>query len=103
MDVPTINVYRVELGGVIPLARYFSCAYCEHDLTDWVMEQRSSEPSTCPNCGALIAEKDIAQAQRDTKYGCLWTLASIVGILLALAATVGVIWLFTGPRPLIQF
>ena len=103
MDVPTINVYRVEFGGVIPLTRYYSCVHCEHDLTDWVEKQSASEPSSCPNCGVRIDERDIAQAQRDTKFGCLWTLASIVGIILAFAVAVGVVWLFTGPRPLIQF
>ena len=103
MDGPTINVYRVQLGGVIPLTRYYYCIYCEHELTDWVMEQSPSEPSTCPNCQAHIAEKEIAQAQRDTKYGCVWTLVSIVGLILASAAAVGVAWLFTGPRPWIKF
>jgi hypothetical protein len=102
MDVPTINVYRVELG-FIPLTRYYHCVYCEHDLTDWVVEQPPGEPSACPNCEGHIAARDIAQAQRDTKYGCLWTIASIVGFAIAAAAAVGVIWLFTGPRPLITF
>ena len=101
--VPAFGVYQVTLGGLIPLTRYYNCIHCEHDLTDWVMKQSPSEPSTCPNCEVGIDESDIAQAQRDNKFGCLWTLASIAGLLLATAALVGIIWLFTGPQPLIRF
>jgi hypothetical protein len=101
--VPAFSVYRVTLAGLIPLTRYYSCIHCEHDLTDWVMKQSTSEPSTCPNCEVRIDERDIAGAQRDTKFGCLWTLASIAALILATAAIVGVIWLFTGPQPLIRF
>ena len=101
--VPTLDVCRVALGGVIPLTRYYSCMRCEYDLTDWVTEQPPGESSHCPNCEVRIDERDIAQAQRDTKLGCLYTLTSIVGLILAMAALVGVVWLFTGPQPLIRF
>jgi hypothetical protein len=93
---PAFHVHRVMLGGLVPLARYYNCIRCDHDLTDWVMEQSPGQPS-CPNCEARIDEKDIAQAQYDTKFGCLWTIASIAGIILATAGLVGIIWLFTGP------
>jgi DNA-directed RNA polymerase subunit RPC12/RpoP len=101
--VPAFSVHRVTLGGLIPLARYYNCMRCDHYLTDWVMKQSPSDPSTCPNCEVRIDERAIAQAQRDTKLGCLWTLASIAGLILAAAAIVVVIWLFTGPQPLIRF
>ena len=101
--VPAFSVYRVTYGGLIPLARYYHCTRCEHDLTDWVMKQSPSEPSTCPNCEVRIDEKDIAQAQRDTKLGCLWTLVSIAGLILAAAAIVGVVWLLTDPQLLNRF
>jgi hypothetical protein len=103
LHAPTLDVHRVTLGGLIPLARYYSCIRCDHDLSDWVMEQSACEPSPCPNCHASIDASDIAQAQRDTRFGCFWTLASIVGFVGVMAALVGVLWLFTGPQPLIRF
>lgn len=102
MRVPAFNVHKVTLGGLIPLARYYHCIYCDHDLSDWVMQQSPSEPSACPNCEVPIFEKDISQAQRDTKLGCLWTLVSIALLILIFAGTAGVIWLITGPQPLIR-
>jgi hypothetical protein len=101
--VPAFKVDRLMLAGLIPIARYYYCAHCEHDLTDWVMKQSRSESSTCPNCEIRIDERDIAQAQRDTKLGCLWTLVSIACLLVAAAALVGLVWLMTGPQPLIRF
>ena len=101
--VTAFKVDRVMLAGLIPIARYYYCAHCEHDLTDWVMKQSRSESSTCPNCEIRIDERDIAQAQRDTRLGCLWTLVSIVCLLVAAVAVVGVVWLMTGPQPLIRF
>jgi hypothetical protein len=95
-------VHRVTFGGLIPLARYYYCGHCEHDLSDWVMKRSPSEPSRCPNCHADVGEKDIARARRDTKLGCLWTVVSIFGLLLGLAAVVGIVWLVTGPQPLIR-
>jgi hypothetical protein len=83
--VPAFTVHRMTLGGLIPLARYYYCIHCEHDLTDWVMKQSPSEPSTCPNCEVRIDERDIARAQRNTKLGCLWTLVSIACLFLITA------------------
>ena len=100
--VPAFAVHRVTFGGLIPLARYYNCIHCEHDLTDWVMKQSPRESSNCPNCEVRIDARDIAQAQRDTKLGCLWTPVSIVCLLLVFAAVVGVLWLITGPQPLIR-
>jgi hypothetical protein len=100
---PAFHVDRVLLSGLIPIARYYTCIYCGHDLTDWIMTQSINEPSLCPNCEIPISERDIARAQRDTKLGCLWTLLSIACLLLGFAAVVGVVWLLTGPRPLIRF
>lgn len=101
--VPAFSSHRVLLAGLIPIARYYNCNYCDHDLSDWVMQQSPSEPSTCPNCEVRIDERDIAQAQRDTKLGCLWTLVSIACLLFGFAAVVGIIWLVTSPQPLIRF
>ena len=101
--MPSFNIHRVTFGGLIPLARYYNCIHCDQNLTDWVMKQSPSEPSTCPNSQIRIDEGDIARAQRDTKLGCLWTLASIAGLILAMAAIVAIVWQFTGPRPLIRF
>jgi DNA-directed RNA polymerase subunit RPC12/RpoP len=100
---PGLIVHRVTFGGLIPLARYYNCTRCDHDLTDWVMKRSPNEPSTCPNCEVRIGETDIARAQRDTKLGCLWTLVSIVGLVLASALVVGVVWLLTDPRLLNRF
>ena len=87
--VPAFRVHKVTLGGLIPIGRYFHCIYCDQDLTDWVMKQPPAEVSACPNCQARIEERDIAQAQRDTKLGCLWTVLSVVVlILLVLIPTV---------------
>ena len=100
---PAFSVERVLLCGLIPIARYYSCIHCGQDLTDWVMSQSLSEPSTCPSCEVEINERDIARAQRDTKFGCLWTLVSIVWLVLGFVALAGVVWMFTGPQPLIRF
>jgi len=97
--VPAFNVYRATIGGLIPLARFYTCIYCEQDLTDWVMQQSPGQPSACPNCEVDIDEKDIAQAHRDTKFGCLWTLVGVASVIMVSAAIVGVLWLVTGPQP----
>jgi DNA-directed RNA polymerase subunit RPC12/RpoP len=102
LHVPAFIVHRVTFGGLIPLARYYYCIHCEHELTDWVMQQSPSESLACPNCEARIDARDIAQAQRDTKLGCLWTPVSIACLVTALAAVVGVVWLLTGPKPWIR-
>ena len=102
-QAPAFRVHQATMCGFIPLARYFSCARCERELTDWVMKQSVGEPSACPNCEVRIGEKDLAQAQRDTKLGCLRTLVAIVCGFLALAAAVGVAWLMTDPRFLNRF
>jgi hypothetical protein len=102
-ETPSFTVHRVTFGGLIPLARYYNCTRCERDLTDWVMKQSPSEPSSCPNCKVRIGERDIARAQRDTKLGCLWTFVSIAGLVLASAVVVGVVWLLTDPRLLNRF
>jgi hypothetical protein len=94
---PAFSVNRVLLCGLIPIARYYNCIHCGHDLTDWVKTQSLSEPTSCPNCKAGIDKRSIAQAQRDAKLGCLWTLVSIACLLVGFAAVVGVIWLMTGP------
>ncbi len=82
--VPAFNVHRVLLTGLIPLARYYNCIYCDHDLSDWVMKQSPTEPSFCPNCEA-------------------WTLVGIACLLVVFAAVVGVIWVLSSPQPLIRF
>lgn len=102
-DANGLSVCRVTFGGLIPLTRYYYCPRCEQDLTDWVMTQSPSERSACPNCELGIGAPDIARAQRDTKLGCVWTLASIVGLLLAAAIVVGVVWVLTDPRLLNRF
>ena len=100
---PAFNVYLVELCGIIPLTRYYSCVHCEYDLTDWITKQSPGESSACPNCDVRIDESDIAQAQHHDKFIYLWMLAKIAGLILAMAAAAGFIWLFVGPGRLIQF
>jgi hypothetical protein len=41
----------------------------------------------------------IAQAQRETKIGCLLSLAAFAAMFLVPAAFVAVMWLIYGPRP----
>jgi DNA-directed RNA polymerase subunit RPC12/RpoP len=100
---PAFSVHRVTIGGLIPLARYYNCIRCDQELTDWVLKQSPAESSACPNCEARIDERDIAQAQRDTRLGCVWTLVGVASVLLVTIALVGIIWLFAGPQPLIRF
>jgi DNA-directed RNA polymerase subunit RPC12/RpoP len=100
---PAFHVDRVLLSGLIPIARYYSCIRCGHDLTDWVMTQSPNQGANCPQCGVRIDERDIAQAQRDTKLGPVWTLLTIVCLILGVATLVGMIWVMTGPQPLIRF
>ncbi len=92
--VATFRVHQVRLAALLPLARYYNCFHCQHELTDWVMKQAPTKPSACPNCGFRIDEKDIAQAQRDTKLGCWWTLVGVALVLLVPAAIFGfvVLW-----------
>ena len=100
--IPAFNVHEATMGGLIPLARYYYCISCEHDLTDWVMKQSAGVSSICPNCQVHIDEKDIAQAQRDTRFGCLWTIVAIASLFLFMAAILGLVWLMTGRRPWIR-
>ena len=44
-----------------------------------------------------------SRSAADTKFGCLWTLLSIIGLTVGTAVVVAVIWLFTGPNPMIRF
>jgi DNA-directed RNA polymerase subunit RPC12/RpoP len=97
-SAPAFIVYKVTMSGVVPLARYYHCAGCERDLSKWIMQQTPGEASACPHCEIPIDAQQIAQAQRETKMGCFYTIASIALLFFGLVALVAVIWLVTGLR-----
>lgn len=95
---PAFIVYRMTIAGFMPSGRLFYCIRCQQDLSDWVMTQSRSETTACPHCEAPVDAEHIAQAQRETKMGCLWSLVGFACMLLLPAAFAALMWLLYGPR-----
>jgi DNA-directed RNA polymerase subunit RPC12/RpoP len=91
------SVHRTTLLTIIPLAHFYGCIRCGHDLTDWVLKQSPDAPTACPNCAVRIDANNIAAAQQDTRLGCLRTLVGVVAFLLIGAAVVAISLAPKGP------
>ena len=86
-------VYKSSIG-FIPVDRSYYCIACEQDISLWVLKQPRDEDTACPHCGMPIDAEHVAQAQRETKFGCLLSIVALASLFLIPAAiAVVTVWL----------
>lgn len=90
-------VYKTTMLGFVPVGRLYYCIRCEQELSEWVMKQPADESSACPHCHYPIQAEHIAQAQRETKVGCLLSLLGFASLFLIPAAIIAVTLLLSRP------